>query len=614
MLRVTIFSLLCLVCLSTSALDLQGKIVDKVGEALPGATVYAIQERSVKSVQTSEGGEFAFSELQPVPADLVAWKEGHAASGVRVDVIGVADVLIGLPESGELRLVVKEPTFEPIAGARVTRVIVQGLYTIPVEDLESAGFPSPVSGDDGALVFGNLPKVAHVDVTVRGRSRADSSIEYVKIDGDPQTVILYPGITLRGRITSEEGSPVSMARVSATLIKEEGFGESTEVLTDPEGYYHVTLAAGQYYVAARHPGFASPPPATVELVDDETSNTADLVLPVPHIIEGSVSAPDASPMPGVAVSFWIETSPYEEVLTQKDGTFRLTTPGVEGYVRITPPPGLMTEGLQDIPVRGELKESTKISPVKLVALPEIDGVVVNEAGDPQPQVLVASRDIEPRLFAITDTEGRFRIQLLREPEQKRAEFRAEHGLRFLRTDFSVDLKNPHDLRVTLAPFEPDLGPQPPAWYENDLTDLVGAAAPPLECAEWINGDPVALDQLRGKVIVLAFWGGFDDRDIALGWLEELKATHALLSEVDTVAFLSVHDSGTEKEKVARYAEEYGVSFPVGHDTEPGKTFAAYRVRNIPQTVLIDKRGNLRCFQTAGRLLELIKGLRREPDQ
>ena len=50
--------------------------------------------------------------------------------------------------------------------------------------------------------------------------------------------------------------------------------------------------------------------------------------------------------------------------------------------------------------------------------------------------------------------------------------------------------------------------------------------------------------------------------------------------------------------------------PIGCDADPFLTFDLYNTNTIPQTVLIDKQGILRYYKVDGRILELIKDLRR----
>ena len=144
-----------------------------------------------------------------------------------------------------------------------------------------------------------------------------------------------------------------------------------------------------------------------------------------------------------------------------------------------------------------------------------------------------------------------------------------------------------------------------------LSGLVGQTAPELACDAWFNSPPLSLEGLRGKVVVLTFWGGFDVRGPIRDCIEELRALHDLLEDLDDVAIVCVHDSGKEPDEVGQYVKDYHIGFPLGRDAENAKTYERYGIHYIPQTVLIDKHGVLRYFRTEGRLLEMIKSLRRE---
>jgi len=110
--------------------------------------------------------------------------------------------------------------------------------------------------------------------------------------------------------------------------------------------------------------------------------------------------------------------------------------------------------------------------------------------------------------------------------------------------------------------------------------------------------------------VLTFWGSFDDSPLAMNRLTELCVLFDLLRDVDDVAFVAIHDASTEPNLVGQYVERLRLPFPVGCDADPFVSFVNYGVNFIPQTVLIDKEGILRYHQVEGRLLELIKDLRR----
>jgi hypothetical protein len=255
-----------------------------------------------------------------------------------------------------------------------------------------------------------------------------------------------------------------------------------------------------------------------------------------------------------------------------------------------------------------------LEPIKLAPLPVIQGRISAPEDLELDRVIVGTADASAPVYAIADADGAFELRLEQAPMSGRVEVVAEHALRLLRAQGTVDLREDAPVLLELAPFQPNLDPAPP-WSPNDLAHMVGKAAPELEVAAWVNlaegAAPPSLAALRGKVVVLTLWGGFDATDAARERLQLLNRLHRLYAGVDDVVFLGVHDSGKEPAEIRRYIQEYGVEYPVGRDKDPFLTFDAYNTNFIPQTVLIDKAGVLRHYFVEGRLPELIKHLRRQ---
>ena len=596
---------------SAWGVELEGRTVDASGAGVAGATVWVDQGHDVVRTETDETGAFALPGLGPVPADVVAWQDGRAVGGAHVALLGPEPVTVVLGEGDGLRIVVKGPGGEPLAGARIKHLVVNDTFDVPIEALAPHGFPQPRSDAEGRLVVPDLPKGGHVRFVLAHRDYADTPVAYVPVGAEEQAILLAPGVTVRGRVTTPDGEGLAGARVAAFAAGARDRTPPTEAVTDPEGFYHLRVGRGEYLVAARHPDYASPRPQSITVAAQSDANVLDVAMPRPHMIEGTVVFSDGKPCIGAPVSYWIEDALYEEVLTQRDGRFRLQTPGLEGVIRVTPPDGCMTESTGDIPVTGTVGPHLVLAPVKLIPLPAIEGTVVDQDDVPQQQALITSVDLEPPVWAVTDEAGRFHIQLHQAPLESKASFRAEHALRFRRGEFEVNFAKPGPVTVRLGPFEPDLGPRRVTRGENDLRAMVDKAAPEIACSAWFNSGPLALASLRGKVVVLLFWGTFEEHGPLRNALEEWRALYDVLRGVEDVAIVAIHDGLTEATQLEQRLEEYAIEFPVGLDAQPFHTFQAYRIRYIPQAVVIDRRGRLRYFQTEGRLLDLIKGLRRE---
>ena len=135
------------------------------------------------------------------------------------------------------------------------------------------------------------------------------------------------------------------------------------------------------------------------------------------------------------------------------------------------------------------------------------------------------------------------------------------------------------------------------------------------CRAWFNlpegQEAVKLSDLRGKVVVLMLWAGFDESPRNKQHIAEMNALCTLYADATDVAIVSVHDGAATPQSVTQFIEQLGAAFPVGCDVESSETFKRYRTGYVPQIVLIDKAGAVRFYITDGKLLELIKLLHRE---
>lgn len=113
-----------------------------------------------------------------------------------------------------------------------------------------------------------------------------------------------------------------------------------------------------------------------------------------------------------------------------------------------------------------------------------------------------------------------------------------------------------------------------------------------EAPEWsvedLNGERVALAELRGKVVILDFWAT---------WCGPCRKTMPLLDKFYTESLpagvvvygMNVWERGGN-EKVKPYIQERGYKFPILYGTDD--IAAAYGVRGIPTLVVIDQQGKI----------------------
>jgi thiol-disulfide isomerase/thioredoxin len=111
----------------------------------------------------------------------------------------------------------------------------------------------------------------------------------------------------------------------------------------------------------------------------------------------------------------------------------------------------------------------------------------------------------------------------------------------------------------------------------------------------LDGSPVRLGALKGKVVFLNFWATW-----CPPCREEMPSMEALYQRFRgrDLEFLAV-DIQEDKDKVAAFMKEYGLSFPAALDNT-GRISGEYGIRGIPATFIIDREGNVIASVVGGR--------------
>lgn len=129
-------------------------------------------------------------------------------------------------------------------------------------------------------------------------------------------------------------------------------------------------------------------------------------------------------------------------------------------------------------------------------------------------------------------------------------------------------------------------PTPTATPPQPAAELAGLAA-------WINSDPLTLQQLRGKVVLIDFWTYTCINCIRT--FPYLKLWHSRYAD-DGLVILGIHTPEFEFEKdlanVRQATADNGIVWPVAQDNDFA-TWDAYNNRYWPAKYLIDRDGLVR---------------------
>lgn len=595
-----------------SAHTLSGVVLSPEQTPVSNARVWLIVARAPSTATSDDTGRFAFADVPTGSVQLVALKEGFALGGISGQCIADTQVEIKLSPPTDTQLRVIDTRFEPIEGASLLRLELPGQFNVFVQDLTALGFPSIRSDAEGFLALPPLPLDSFVDVSIGHPAYADGTLPALPT-GEDIDVPLPDGIPLAGRITDNEGAGLNRARVSVYRPREIGGPLlATEVLTGADGFYSTRVPPGKYFVAAQHPQHAMPLPKPV--LADEFSGQAvlDLAMPPTHRLYGRALDNSDKAVPLAIFAYRANEYFVAETVSDAQGQFELLVPPGEGALHVHPPRRMTTETPRIYLRIGETPDA-ELEAVRFFALPELRGQIVTREDAAPGQVLITSLNLEPALVVTPDAEGKFVLALDAVPDEP-LRFRAEHALRFQRRDFDIDPAKLNLPEVRLRDFKPE-APRIDGRWPNNLIDLVDKPAPEVVCRAWLNlpadQSTLRVSDLRGKVVVLFLWAGFDRSPRSMQRLAEMVAAHSLYKETSDVAIVSIHDAAASPEAIAGYVQELGVPFPVGHDVESSDTFTAYKTGYVPQTVFIDKKGVVRYYTGEQKLLEVIKLLRRE---
>jgi thiol-disulfide isomerase/thioredoxin len=175
-------------------------------------------------------------------------------------------------------------------------------------------------------------------------------------------------------------------------------------------------------------------------------------------------------------------------------------------------------------------------------------------------------------------------------------------------------------RQEIAPLEPgqvlDIGAIE-LWTISGYKAL-GQPAAELQVGEWAKGEPVTLAGLKGKVVLLDFWGVWcGPCRKAMPKLVELHKKYAR----DGLEIIAIHDASQDQDSLLRGdwngLDLLDIPFRMAIDAAPpseatnlvgqGRTIDAYGINTFPTLILIDQNGQVAAQASEEQIHLLLYG-------
>jgi uncharacterized GH25 family protein len=233
--------------------SVSGTVVDGEGDPIAGATVLLVPNQGfgtargtdqelppAQEMVADERGAFSFAGATSGTNTILAKAQGYAPWRGPVEVVagGAASVEVWLSPQCVCTGVVRAADGTPASGADV------GIRWEP-EGERRFDRTSLTCGSDGSFRIDSLPPGEFVLRSSKARLGTGSSSVVLR-PGEESSVdlLLDPGLTLRGRVVSEQGDPVAGVTVNAQFAPPAGSSDreprSKNDRTDSEGRFAIT--------------------------------------------------------------------------------------------------------------------------------------------------------------------------------------------------------------------------------------------------------------------------------------------------------------------------------------------------------------------------------------
>ncbi|MCP4662086.1 MAG: carboxypeptidase regulatory-like domain-containing protein, partial [bacterium] len=421
----------------TAAAAVTGQVVDRTGAPLPGVLLAATTlppaqrprsfhpDRADSRAASDARGGFTLGNLHPQAAhELTAAKAGFATATVTIDDFDRT----ASPE--RLRIVMEKarPAFgrvidsaeQPVPGAEVRlRAAAPGSQDEPVTGLSDETGRFDLATVPGPRVDIEAQKKGFSPLTVRG-----VEVPAGKAPVDLGTLILGPGVMLRGLVVDTGDEPVAGAEVRvaeddgrrASFVLRRLEGDQPRTATGPDGRFRIEdLEPGRkFHLLFRRAGYL---PARVLGVEAPNSEPVVAVLEPASTLSGRVVDEDGAAIAGARVSVRGQDPPTGTVgveLRHRDVSRTVTTDQKGDFVIAELPPGKVeieaaAAGFQPAPPQYVgIPAATSLDNLRFVL--ERGAVVEGRVSTAEGEPVAGARIRMAHARAASDADGIYRLE------------------------------------------------------------------------------------------------------------------------------------------------------------------------------------------------------------
>jgi protocatechuate 3,4-dioxygenase beta subunit len=383
---------------------IRGRVVRSDGRGVADASVFvrdhANPPATAASTSSDSGGAFELTDLVAGAYELGVWHADTAVQAKRTVEAPAADLRVVLGPTAALRgRVVDQAARTPVPRYWITLATRGGAPSdFAAERVEE------IVAADGVFVVEDVPTGA-VDLIFQAEGYRPRPMENVAVSAEPDgpdlEVALEPGLTVRGRVSSD-GAVVADAMVTAGA---DGTRTDASASTDENGDYELKgLPAGELTLRVSRAGYRS----VRRTLDARQEPRADVALTRGLSLSGTVVA-DETGVPDARVAAASGALDADSQSAVTDAAGRFTLQGLS--------PGRYTITAASEKGKAELKDLdvATAGPVRLVidrARAVLTGVVsgLGERPDGSEQlVMVTVKGEGGQAFAPADASGAFRI-------------------------------------------------------------------------------------------------------------------------------------------------------------------------------------------------------------